>query len=100
MSLVPISLTTTGSQGEVLATAPANRQYEVIFLSAFKDSAYTLNISRETAKGFQTIFTETVSGGTIVTDDPILLNSGEKLVSQSSTPGINIYISFKINSAV
>lgn len=101
MSLLPISLTTVGSQAETIVEAPASRQYELKFLSGFKDSTYTINISIESARGFQTILTETITGGgTFIIDNPIVINPGERLVSQSSTSGININGTFQANSYV
>jgi hypothetical protein len=100
MSLGAIEITTTGSQGEVLATAPLTRQYEFKFLSAYKGSTFTLNISKQTASGYITIFAETVTdGGSVISDDAIILNPGESLISQSSTAGININGTYQENSA-
>lgn len=101
MSLMPFLLTTTGASAEVIATVPDRTQFELKLLTAFKDSTYTLNISKETEHGFQSIFTETITnGGLVTTDDPIVLNAGDKLVSQSSSAGININVTFQVNSSL
>lgn len=101
MSLIPISLTTVGGQLEVLATPPERTQYEIKVLTTFKDSTYTFNLSIETGRGVRTIFSETVTdGGSIIFDNTIVVNYGDRLVSQSSTPGIDINITVQNNSFV
>lgn len=97
MSFGKMDLTTVGSAAEVLLEAPANRQYEIKFLSAYKNSTFDLNVSVETSRGYRTVFAETVTGGgTVFTDDAIILNGGDKLISQSSTVGIDINGSYEM----
>jgi hypothetical protein len=101
MNWLPISLTTVGSAAEEIVDVPNNRQYVLKYISAYKDSTFYINISIENSRGYRTVFAETLTGGgTIVFNDPIVLNGGDRLVSQSSSAGIDINASFEVNSYV
>lgn len=99
MNLTPISLTTVGSAAEEIVDVPNNRQYTLRYISAYMDATFSINISIENSRGYRTVFAETLSGGgTLVFNDPITLIGGDRLISQSSSPGIDINATFEVNA--
>lgn len=99
MSLIPISLTTVGSAAEEIVDVPNNRQYTLKMLTAYMDSTFSINISVENSRGYRTVFAETLTGGgTIIFNDPITLLGADRLISQSSSPGIDINATFEVNA--
>ena len=99
MILIPKSLTTVGSAAEEIVDVPNNRQYTLKTLTAWKDSTFTINISIEDSRVYRTVYSYNMAdGGVSVFDEPIILLGGDRLVSQSSSAGIDINATFEVNA--